>query len=234
MAEVQQKEEQTPIPESAPSNARAQRRDGPIRRLWRYAHRKWPSHISDPDAEERLAFWWKKDGEENAQTAPPADEFVDLHCIWAIEFYTPTHVESLLNGFARLGWDKDDETFAQRNPAQWVRQSRATSQGGAWLNLHLIVPPGNTGFLGPHWTAALPQNIDHASAKIFSLTSSLTCVVMGFVLDDEASQRFDGALRRERKTTSKPIGRGYTILRPRNQKEKAIQAVRAEMRSTLR
>jgi hypothetical protein len=228
MAQPEQ-EEETPIP--APSKTRPLQRGGPIRRLRRYAYYKWPSLLSDPDEEERLAYWWDKDGEENAKTAPPADEFVDLHCIWAIEFYTPAHVEGILNGFAKLGWDKDDETLFRRNPAQWVRQSRETSQGGAWFNLNLIVRPGDKRFFGQKRMAPLPQNADHAVGEIFSLTSSLTCVAIGFVLDDEASRQFDAALRQERKTTSKPTGRGYTILRPRNQKETAIQAVRAEMRA---
>ena len=53
---------------------------------------------------ERLnEFHSEFDQKVNEQTSPPKDEFIDLRCVWAVEIYTPSHIDQLINGLTNLG-----------------------------------------------------------------------------------------------------------------------------------
>lgn len=92
-----------------------------FRRIWHYAYRKFPSVVPDPKYREMLAVYRRRDAEKNIQTEPPDDEAIDLRCVWAVEFYTPSHIEKLLSGFTALGWDEDHDSVRGENPALWVK-----------------------------------------------------------------------------------------------------------------
>ena len=47
------------------------------------------------DEREALEFHKERDPKENCETSPPDDEAVGLHCAWAVEFYTPAHMDNL-------------------------------------------------------------------------------------------------------------------------------------------
>jgi hypothetical protein len=206
-------------------------RESPARRLRRAAYHKFPSVFPNPDHGTHLAHWRQRDPEQNAKTSPPADEYVDLRCIWAVEFFTPSHIDSLLTGFANLGWDKDDDFVSSGNPATWVRRLREQPGSDGWLNLGPIDRPGKKKFVGNPHTAPLPPSAEYALGEIFNLTSSITCVVMGFVLNEEASGRFDRALRQTYETYFQSFGRGHTVRDPSSQKQSAIRAARAQFRA---
>ncbi|HKX07482.1 MAG TPA: hypothetical protein VJN67_04780 [Stellaceae bacterium] len=190
----------------------------------------WPEIIPDPSQARDLAFWQSKDKEKNLESSPPDGEFIDLHCIWAVEFYTPAHIASLLDGLSKLGWDKDDDRVGS-DPISWIRGLRERSHGGGWLNLGPIVRPGDRRFLSSARQASLPFGIDYATGEIFSLTSSLTCIVIGFVFDEHRSKLFDRAIREPRETYFERHGRGYSIHQPENQKIEAIKSARASFRT---
>ena len=72
------------------------------------AIRKWKARRSKTnDAEEDLAYYRQRDLERNLETTPPSDERVELHCIWAVEFYTPSYADKLLTSLKVLGWDRE-------------------------------------------------------------------------------------------------------------------------------
>jgi hypothetical protein len=223
--------EQTPSQTSAPEETEGPSK-GLFHRLQHAAHRKFPRFISDPDYRHRLAVWRRRDDEENARSEPPTDELVDLCCIWAVEFYTPVHIDKLLAGFTSLGWDQKDDSIPGGNPAAWVQRFREGPYGGGWFNLGLIDRPGRNRFFRDHRTASLPKDAEFALGALFAVTSSITCIVMGFVLKEEAARRFDEALRRTYETHMEPRKRGYSIIRPPQQKEAAIRTIRGEMRTS--
>jgi hypothetical protein len=198
-----------------------------IYRLRKYAFRRLPFLIPDPDYRQLFEDSRSRDSEDNAKTAPPHGELVNLSCIWAVEFYTPSHVDRLLSGFDALGWSKDDASLSRPNPALWVRQLRETEYGGGWFNLGVICRTGEKRFVGIDRTAPLPRNVEYATGEIFSVTSSMTCIVMGFLLDEEYSLRVDQALRRNYGTRLERRQRGYRIHDPSSQKKTAVRAIRA-------
>jgi len=200
----------------------------PSFRIRTAAHKLMPWLIEHPFISEARAYHKKRDPEENERTAPPADEFIDLRGLWVVEFYTPAHIENLLSGFRRLGWDKDDDSIPRNNPLVWVQRLRENPYGGGWLNLGHIRPPGSRTFLTNFRSGPLPPEVEYATGRLFSLTSSLTCIVMGFVFNAEYSRIFDSQLRVDRETYLKRKGRGHQIFNPAAQKEDHIRLIRAE------
>src|SRR5579862_8528797 len=108
--------QQQPIKETAVKSIRNTQDRGYLYQAQRFLHRKWPKLIRDPDFEINLSVWRSEDAKKNAETSPPHDESIDLSCIWAVEFYSPAYIRSLLDGLATLGWNKPDSSLPGRNP----------------------------------------------------------------------------------------------------------------------
>lgn len=61
-----------------------------VRRVRRYAYRKYPAVFPDPDYKYRLAIWQRDDDEKNKESSPPDDELIQFHsltvaeiqCVW--------------------------------------------------------------------------------------------------------------------------------------------------------
>lgn len=202
-------------------------------RVRRYGSRKFPSLIPNPDLLEILRVSREGDEKENSRTEPPSDEIIDLKCIWAVEFYTPSQVGQLLRGFEKLGWNTDDSLISQRNPTVWLQRFREAVHGGGWFNLGPIQRPGGRGSFGIERTAPLPSEVEYALAAMYGLTSSITCIVIGFIVNQKYSERLDESLRRTRQTILLPhTGGGYRISNPSSQKAADIRAIRAELRES--
>lgn len=199
----------------------------------RYEAYKWfPNLFPLPSLVQGIDYWRERDPEINEQTKPPEDEFVDLRCVWAVEFYTPAHLDKLLDGFRKLGRYGKNNLTHWRDPVAWVQRSRRHLSSGGVFNLGPIHPPGtNSPFLSSlTLTAPLPPNIEYATGSIYSLTSSLTCIAMGFVFEEAFSVQFDKALRTERQTYTEPSSkRGFQIYRPEMQKTNHIRQIRSDI-----
>ena len=145
----------------------------------------------------------------------------------------PSQVSQLLHGFEKLGWNTDDIAISQRSPTQWIQSFRKTAYGGGWFNLGPIYRPGDNRFFRIGRTAPLPPETEYALATMYSLTSSITCIVMGFILDNQYSVRLNESLKRKRQTFLDPLaGGGYRILDPASQKTADIRAIRTEVRES--
>ena len=170
----------------------------------------------------------KNDPTSNAETTPPEDEHVDLHCMWAVEFYTPSHVDKLVGNLKKLGWDRN-ELLGRESPASWVRITRQHSEGGGWFNLGTIRSGDDRRAWPPRdRTAPLPMDVHHARGGIYSFTPSLTCIVICFVFEDDFRCRIDEALRTSRQTYTRPVSRGHEILDPERQKTDEVRLLRQE------
>ena len=120
---------------------------------------------------------------------------MDLHCVWGVEFYTPSHVEDLIKCLSMLK-SNEDELPWRNSPGDWVRNNRQYSSGGSWLNLGLIRSDDDERIQPtPYRTAWLPKSVDHALGGVYSITPSLTCVVICFVFEESVREGIDDALR---------------------------------------
>ena len=189
-------------------------------------HRLRPTRDSHRD--EALAFYRKRDAQENTDTSPPVGEYIDLCCMWGIEFYTPAHLADLIGGLRKLGWHTNEHPDPSRDPVSWLYGLRRYQHGGAWMNLDYLIPEGsNLPFIGPDSRVApLPPCAKYASAGIHSITPSLVSLVVCFVLNDDVSCTFDNALRANQQTYTTPVRRGNQIHSPRTQKTDDIGQIR--------
>ena len=194
------------------------------------AIRKWKERRSKMnDAAEGSADYGQRDLERNLETTPPSDERVELHCIWAVEFYTPSYADKLLTSLNALGWDQ--EQFPGRDtPESWVKKSRQNPRGGAWINLGVIrTPEDRRPWPSRDRTAQLPEHVHYATGGLYSVTPSLTCAVICFVFEESYQGRLEEALRTERKTVIRPTGRrSHQILMPEIQKKEEVRSIRQE------
>jgi hypothetical protein len=198
-----------------------------FRRLRAYVHKKLPAIFSNPTLEEHLRWCRERDDEENEALNPPHDEIIRLHCLWAGEIYTPSQIDNLLSGLARLDWGRDD-LLPDRDVAQWVRRSRESSLGGGWLNVGVITRPGDNRFWNAR-SADLPEHVDYAFGSIFALTSAVTCLVINFVFDEHYANQFELILRRRHQSTIKKAPRGYSIYQPTHLKTDEVANLRRQL-----
>lgn len=181
----------------------------------------------DEDVELLKAFR-ENDSARNLETTPPDDERIDMPCMWAVEFYTPSQVDKLLENFERLGWDKNDSR-AERSPASWLRSSRQRSVGGSSMNLGTIRAPDDTRpWPLPSRRAPMPMHVSYVTGYLHTITPSLTCIVIRFSFDENLRRRLEDAMRKNRKTIARPTNGGHEILDPWMQKNNEIRDIRIE------
>ncbi len=207
---------------------------GQVRAKWlsfrRRAFRMAPWLFPDPSLPEILGYHRRTDPQRDAESRLPDDESIGLHAIWALEYYTPAHVSTLINGLTRLGWDKSRLGSTDRNAVEWVRALRDHEIGGSWLNLGVIYRPDKKALLGLSRVAPLPHSFDYAFGQIVSLTPSITCVTIAFVPRDEVIQSFERDLRRNYVTRVERRGTSYAIIDPYFGRCRAVRDLRWKLR----
>lgn len=193
-----------------------------------------PFQKAEPD-EGMFRFYRERDAESNKETTPPENEVIDLCCFWAVEFYTPSHMNALLTNIRRIGWD--EEGFrGLKDIREWADRSREHPKGGGWQNLGRIGSSGTNDMTGKHVhpDALPPPHVSEISGRLFSISSSLACVIMMFRLQKDFGTGFDTALRTERETCySKISPHTQAIHEPAMQKMDHIRQIRNEIRSTV-
>lgn len=221
-------------PQTEPGEKEAPRRSA-FHAKWhalrRRAFRKAPSLFSDPDLPEILDVHRRSDAQRNQENRLPDEESVELHAIWALEYYTPAYVDALLDGLTQLGWHKRGQGPSGDDVAEWVRQLRDHESGGSWLNLGIIKRPDEKGLFGLSRAAPLPTEYDYAFGQIVSLTPSITCVMIAFVPRKDLIRSYERALRHDVATTVRRQGASYTIIDPHFGRRDAIRDLRARYRT---
>ena len=201
-----------------------------IDNIWGALRKKFRPGFSYSRDEEIAQYGQKHDPKANADTTPPEDELINLHCLWAVEYYTPAHMDSLVNSFRKLGWESGHQDFGARDPVDWLNGLTRQFRGGGWMNLGYLIPKESDLFLvGPKHTVPLPTVVKYAKAGIYSITPSLICMVVCLVFEENFSKAFDKALRTDRRTYKTPIPSGERIHFPQFQKTDHISCIRKKM-----
>lgn len=174
------------------------------------------------------------DPEDNRNTTPPEDECIEIHSIWVAECYAPSHTDDLLSSIKELGWDQEKITdFFTGGVTGWLEEGRRSPFGGSWLNLSVIVKPGQKSFIGTDLKVAeLPVGVDYAQGYAFNVLSSLTIITIQFVLTDETATTLEGPLRASVHTTVEQEGDVKRFMTVPNQKQEAVEKVRVELRQS--
>ena len=171
----------------------------------------------------------KQDPDENAKTAPPSDEHVVLNCMWGVEFYTPANKESLIEAMTHLGWEYQESISPRQDPVSWLRNLERYQRSQSWFNLDMIVRKDREVFPAFRaYRAPLPDSVDYARGRMISISPSLVCIVVCFIIkaDTDDSAAFDQALRKEYTTYPKRVADGWRIHDPRYQKSQRVAEIR--------
>ena len=194
------------------------------------ASRCFPNYFTRPYPRSRLQEIRQTDPKQNARHTPPADEFIDLCSIWAIEFYTPAHMDKLFSSLEHLEWTEDET----RNPVTWLKHRETSQYSQGWMPLGPIIPHGIPDpYITHSLRAALPSNVQYAYGDIYCFTPSLIVVVLEFVFDKKHSRLFDDALRLERESYVTAIPSGFRIHDPGNQRISHIRTIRRDTRRLI-
>lgn len=154
------------------------------------------------------------DAEWNAETSLRDDQRLRFRVMFIAEIHTPATIGRLINGLSDLkpAWGMD------RNPAQWVRRSRATAAVGGWTNVGGVTrEEGLLSMIMP-----LPAAVRYAHIALRSFGPNATGLMVAFELAEEAGLRPDHAIRRHYSTRPVRIARGISEDRPFQQKERAF------------
>lgn len=230
---VQEQELEGPAPEKAKQD---RRRQGLIRTLWWRAHWLLPNAVPGPYGEDDRAYQERRDSEANAASRVPEEEELRLRIIWGAELFGPAEAEALYEHLTRLKWSSAGGFSRRGGAVDWIRQQRSYGTGGGWYNVDIVVrQQDRQRWLMLHNFAPLPDEVDHLRARFFQVTPSLTCALVGFVLNDEAARRYERELNRDRKSLRKRSRRGWSIstLDPSHLKSDALEEVRSEVRTIV-
>lgn len=210
----------------------ATRRDALARWIRNWTARRFPALIDSAITRSSRDYHRRKDTEEVPASIPLDNQHVALKRVSAAEYYTPAHAEQLFLAFEKFGWNSAETSPFRTNAAEWVARSRKNS-GGIRLNLGTIVPPGSKrGFR--HATASkLPEGFETAHAEFFSISPSLSCIVVTFNVNGESENVYESIARSLLGTRLIPIKRGHSIIHPRGTKRLAIDEVRERFRSDI-
>lgn len=214
-------------------SALAVRRDALARNFRTWASRRFPSLIDSPNTKRSREYYLQKDLETIPASIPAATQHVALKRVFGAEFYTPAHAERLFQAFEKLGWHSAETSAFQRTSADWVARSRRGSEGGAWINLGAIVRPGSHRLFRDATEVDLPNGFEDAHAELFSISSSLSCIVVTFNAARDVEGRYEHIARASLSTELRRTKRGFSIIDPRSRKRQAIGQARDDFRRNI-
>ena len=68
-----------------------------------------------------LAMSRVTDDEDNRDSTPPDDECIDLKCLWAVEFFTPAHLDSLAEKLLKFNRDYPSNAIENGRVNAWIK-----------------------------------------------------------------------------------------------------------------
>ena len=183
---------------------------------------------------EALEFHMERDPKENCETSPPDDEEIVLNCAWAVEFYTPAHMDNLAKNLLHFNRTSGIREYDAGRLDAWVKELHRARYGGGWINLGLLERKGEPSrFVGTTRRVELPPSVQYALAHTLQVSPSIVCIAVCFVFDGDLSSRLDNALRRFRESFAEPTDTGFSIFTPGVQKLEETGIIRSKISSQL-
>lgn len=144
-------------------------------------------------------------GNVHNSPAPPEEQFQNP-CVWILEAYPPSKIESLLSALENKGLDKprnykgpiigDHDTVRD-----FIRSARQGSSGDYWFPLRRIIPPlsPRTSEYPKPLRRRLPRGVSSVDMLLCSKTPSVTFLLIQFFYDRQSTLAFDDAIKRNRR-----------------------------------
>lgn len=198
---------------------------------WRI-HATFPNWISGPDRNDR-DYLQQRDIQKNIETRVSVDESLRNDCVWGVEIFGPSEIDSLFSQLKNLGWDKPPIHILGKGSAETIKGWRTYGYTGNF-NIGVVQSHSSSthhrNYLGP-----VPKNVEYLLINIIQLTPEITCVLVGFRLNDEFSKTYENALNTDRKHTHRAIfGRfTYSTLGVEHLKRESVDEIRTRRREMI-
>jgi len=198
---------------------------------WR-AHWLLPNTVPPPFGNEK-GYYEQRDRESNETSRVSEDEELRLRVVWGIELFGPAEVEGLCGQLRRLNWAAGfgrpgDEAV------DWVRHQRAYGGAGAWYNVGIVADSGDRKrFFMVNNFAPMPKGVDYLHVRIYQVTPSLTCVLIGFVFRESVERIYEAELQQDRKTIRERSEKRWSIsiVEPKDLKRRSLEKARCKARA---
>ncbi|WOS41531.1 hypothetical protein [Xanthomonas rydalmerensis] len=204
-----------------------------MRNLRWQAHWLLPNLIPDPYRTDR-EYEREHDRKENERIRVPLELELRVNVIWGVELYGSAEVEGLYSGLEKLGWKGVAAWNEKDSVLRWVRERRSFG-AWAWLNVGCVLGKERRGNAPPliHNFTTLPPGVQSLTVCVHQITSSLTVMLVGFLLEESLAQRYATELNRDRTTYRRRSFRSRRSIQsigPENQKREAIEVARRDLR----
>jgi hypothetical protein len=202
-----------------------------LHKLWWRTHWLLPNFIPAPYSDR--TYQQASDKKANEESRVNDGEEFRVRAVWGVELFGPNESDRLYEALRVLGWSAGFGA-AEDGALTWVQQQRSYGHGGTY-NVGVVTQNSNTQkFLGVQNRASLPEDVEYLLVSFHQIVPTVTCVVVCFVLKEEATTRYEQELnlvrtsRRERSTR-------WSISRvdPSHLKQRAVEAVRRRFRRTV-
>lgn len=194
-------------------------------RCQRHLHFKFPNHISHPHGEN---FDWRtRDHQDNIDSQIPVSEKLRLNTVWGMEIFTQNQIPELKKSLKRLGWNVAP-TIARPSLIDWLETERGYGSGETFFHIGTARKSPSPNTNPPDLKAPIPNGINRLIVSVHQITESLTGMMIGFVMEESLSRKYETELNTDRTTFfRKDKGqKGYSILDARNQKKEACDNLR--------
>lgn len=206
---------------------------GPLAYRWyrfRLKAHKALRFLPHPNQKEALSHEWISDfHQDNAETTPKTGETIDRLCIWSVEYFTPSTINSLLMSLRKLGLDQD-RVFNDRSADLWLRNSRKSSTSGGFTNLGTIRRRGDKRIFSSGAVGEIPEGIDYINVRIHGIAPSLTACIFRFEISKDKRGDIFARLAKFRFPKFVSFGSAYSVWGPTEIKRQEIDNARLELR----
>lgn len=198
---------------------------------WRI-HATFPNIINTPHNEDQN-YLERRTREKNEATRVPESEELRHRTVWGIEIFGPAEIESFYRQLRKLNWDKPQDHRLGKGVIETIKEWRTYGLTGNF-NIGLVYPRKISGFqhtyIGP-----VPKNVDYLHVNIVQFTPEVTCLLVGFVLAEEAAKAYEVALCKDRKFEHRAnFGKfSYSTWGAEHLKRESIDAQRTRCRNIV-
>jgi hypothetical protein len=181
------------------------------------------------DAQDWQRSWSRRDPAENAATRLPPGEEARVPLILLAEVFTPTTIDSLIDGMGRLARKSAGMSLVSgAELAEWVRSSRQGRVLNSVRYIGYVAPKGID--VGPKFEAEVPPGIKHVHLSVQMLTPTVTMLTAAFRLHDDYARGLEAILDKNIDSRTEKSENGYGLLTVGMQKDRATDQWRAHLR----
>ena len=153
------------------------------------------------------------DDAERWACRPPQHEFIEWHLSFFTEAYLPSQSAALSRRLRELGWSESRSLASV--PSDPVLPLRTGSLGGGWTNLRTLLGSAPTFDPFSHSRVEqLPDGVTSIRLWLWSVTPSLTVLIVGAEWDVYAGDALDRIAKTDYETAAVPSGNGHQMFTP--------------------